>query len=166
MRLAPTVWPGRPTARNGFIVVAVLWILGALATLVSIYSVYVTNAATGVGLHEDHLQGEALVSAALELTVYQLAPGTTARPAHGEFKFHSRRASVGVAYQSESARVDLNAAPKELLAGLFLSLGARPDEAQYYADRIIGWRTAPPNGEDRPFPTSTNSRSFLAFRPD
>jgi general secretion pathway protein K len=31
---------------------------------------------------------------------------------------------------------------KPLIAGLFMVLGARPDAANDYADRIIGWRTA------------------------
>jgi general secretion pathway protein K len=34
-------------------------------------------------------------------------------------------------------------APKELLTGLFTALGASYENAQQYADRIIGWRTAP-----------------------
>ena len=43
---------------------------------------------------------------------------------------------------SEAARIDLNSAPKPLLAGLFTVLGASPDAANDYADRIVGWRTA------------------------
>ena len=39
----------RPAKRpDGFIIVAVLWILGALATLASIYAVYVVNTADGL----------------------------------------------------------------------------------------------------------------------
>jgi len=44
------------------------------------------------------------------------------------------------------ARIDLNAAPKELLSGLFAGLGASRASADAYADRIIGWRTAPGSG--------------------
>ena len=56
---------------HGFILVAVLWILGALAALISIYGVFVINTATGFSIHEDRLRTEALVSAALELTANQ-----------------------------------------------------------------------------------------------
>ena len=42
--------------RDGFIVVAALWILGALAALASIYSVYVANAATSVAVNDDALR--------------------------------------------------------------------------------------------------------------
>src|SRR5262249_14407561 len=38
-------------------------------------------------------------------------------------------------------------APKELLAGLFTSLGAAPQAAQDYADRIIAWRS-PANSDN------------------
>ena len=61
----------RRTAPDGFIVVAVLWILGALSVLVSIYAVYVVNTASAFAAYDDHIKAEALVSAALELTAYQ-----------------------------------------------------------------------------------------------
>ena len=49
--------------RDGFIVVAVLWMLGALATLASIYAVYVINTATAMGVNDDRLQAEGLMTA-------------------------------------------------------------------------------------------------------
>ncbi len=137
--------PFRPLRRrtdDGFIIVAVLWILGALATLVSIYAIYVANTAVSLSVNDDRLQAEASVSAALELTAYRLtAAGADAQPTQGTFAFRAGRANVAVEFRSEAARIDLNAAPKELLAGLFAALGAPPDNAAYYADRIIGWRT-------------------------
>jgi len=134
----------RPSTRDGFIIVAVLWILIALATLASIYSIYIGNSALAVSVMDDGLQAEALVSASLELTAYRLtAPKKESRPTRGEFRFHLGRADVAVNFSSETARLDLNAAPKFLLAGLFAVLGASDDDADRYADRIIGWRTAP-----------------------
>jgi general secretion pathway protein K len=61
-------------------------------------------------------------------------------PVRGAFSFRLGRAGVTVAYQSEASRIDLNLAPKETLAALFKTLGAQPEEADYYAERIIGWR--------------------------
>ena len=69
--MTPTCSP-RPSARDGFIIVAVLWILIALATLASIYSIYINNSALAVSVMDDGLQAEALVSASLELTAYRL----------------------------------------------------------------------------------------------
>jgi general secretion pathway protein K len=127
---------------DGFIVVAVLWILGLLAVLVSIYAIYVANAAVSLSVNDDRVQAEALVSAALELTAYQLtAVDEKSRPTHGDFSFRMGRANVAVEFRSEAARIDLNAAPKALLAGLFAGLGAQYPDAEYYADRIVGWRS-------------------------
>jgi general secretion pathway protein K len=128
---------------RGFIVVAVLWILATLSALVLIYMVYVTDTAVIVAGSTDRVQGEALTTAAVELAVYQLSnTPDTDRPTHGAF--NSKLGAAGqlsVAYRSEGARIDLNTAPKDLLAGLFGALGARPDDATSYAERIIAWRT-------------------------
>ncbi len=139
----------RRTAPDGFITIAVLWILGALSLFVSIYAVYVINSATAFAVYDDHLRAEALVSAAVELTDYQLqtAPAQS-RPTHGRFSFHLDQADAAVEFRSEAARIDLNAAPKQLLAGLFRVLGARADDADIYSDRVIGWRTAPSTDQD------------------
>jgi general secretion pathway protein K len=130
-------------SREGFIVVAVLWILGALATLASIYAVYVINTATAMSVNEDRVQAEALMTAALELTTYRLtSTDADNRPSRGDFSFRLGRAAVAVEFRSEAGRIDLNSAPKELLAGLFAGLGAKYPDAEYYAQRIVAWRTA------------------------
>jgi general secretion pathway protein K len=47
---------------------------------------------------------------------------------------------VVIMARSESARIDLNLASPELLAGLFLQLGVAPEEATNYAARVVDWR--------------------------
>jgi general secretion pathway protein K len=136
---------------DGFIVVAVLWIIGALATLASIYALYVANSTVALAAHDDRIQAEALTKAAVELAVYQLsaqAPPDTVLPTRGAFSFRMGGANVLVDFRSEAGRIDLNAAPKELLSGLLRTLGARPDFADTYADRIIGWRSIPADNTD------------------
>jgi general secretion pathway protein K len=128
-------------SRNGFIIVAVLWILGALATLATIYSVYVINTAVALTVHDEHLQGEAITSAGIEIAAYKLLAKPNEPPTRGTFSFRANRAKATVEFRSEAARIDLNAAPKELLAGLFRTLGAGGEQAGVYADRIITWRT-------------------------
>jgi len=109
---------------DGFIVVAVLWILGALATLVSIYAVFVLDTAASFSAQEDRIRAQGLVSAALELTAYRLTGPMEGRVAHDVFGFRMGQANIAVEFRSETARIDLNAAPKELLIGLFAELGA------------------------------------------
>lgn len=135
--------PPHRLAPDGFIVVAVLWILAALATLATIYAIYVVNTATALGVNDDRLQAEALTTAGLELTAYQLTATPNAPPARGSFAFRMGRARVAVEFRSEAARIDLNSASKELLSGLFASLGTRRDLADGFADRIVAWRSPP-----------------------
>ncbi|WP_084143811.1 general secretion pathway protein GspK [Methylocapsa acidiphila] len=126
---------------DGFMIVAVLWILAALAALASVYALYVASTAAGARVGSDRIRAEALVTAGIELTAYRLLGAQeSARPTSGAFSFQLGEADVGVEFQSEGARIDLNLAPKELLAGLFKTLGAQPEAAQNYADRVIGWR--------------------------
>jgi general secretion pathway protein K len=135
--------PRTGPSRDGFIVVAVLWMLGALATLASIYAVYVINTATAMGVNDERIQAEGLMTAALELTAYRLsATDSDNRPSRGDFFFRLGRAAVAVDFRSEAGRIDLNSASKELLTGLFARLGAKDSDADYYAARVIGWRTA------------------------
>ena len=137
---------GRPDrhphdGRGGFIIVATLWILLALATLSSIAAVYVARSAIALAPLEETLQTDALIAAALELTTFRLS-GPPPRPAHGGFRFRLARTEVEVEFLAEGARIDLNFASREVIAGLFAVLGAQSNDAGNYADRVIAWRTA------------------------
>jgi general secretion pathway protein K len=128
-------------ADSGFILIVVLWLLAALATLVSIGSVYAIETAVASRVPDDRLQTEAALHAGVELTAYQLliAPKPQ-RPTRGMFETKVGQARISVRFRSEAARIDLNAASKEVLTGLFVALGANKPVAEGYADRIIGWR--------------------------
>ena len=131
-------------SERGFVIIAVLWILAALAALATIFSVYLSNSAQALAVNDTGLKAEALVSASLELTTYQLLlAGDKARPALGSFRFRLDNADVLVSFTSEAARIDLNFASKEMLANLFAVLGADQQAAKEYADRTVGWRTRP-----------------------
>jgi general secretion pathway protein K len=138
--------PLRHVARSserGFVIIAVLWILVALSTLATIFSLYLSNSARALGATDTGVQVDALVSASLELTAYQLLRADEkAIPAQGSFRFRMDNANVLVTFTSEAARVDLNAASKEMLAGLFEVLGAEQKAAAELASRIVGWRTS------------------------
>jgi general secretion pathway protein K len=159
--------PG-PTSRadaRGFIVVAVLWILAALSALVLIYLTYVTNTAVVVAGSTDRVQTEALMGAAVELTALQLVGRTeAARPTSGTFNARVGAGRVFVTFRSEAARVDLNMAPKGLLSGLMIGLGASPSNAASYADRILAWRAPTELGDSDP-ETSFYRTSGAAYVP-
>lgn len=136
------------SSERGFVIVAVLWILVALSALAAIFSVYLSNSARMLGATDIGVPTEALASASLELTAYQLLlhAQDKERPAQGSFRFKMDNAEVLVTFTSEAARVDLNKASKEMLSNLFEVLGAEQKAAAEIADRIVGWRTeAKPN---------------------
>src|ERR1700722_19078735 len=136
----------RGRGQQGFIIVAVLWILIALATLASVFSIYLANSAVAIAVKDDGVQNELLVSSSLEFVAYRLlAPlkENERKPTHGAFRFRSGQATVAVNFTAETARVDLNAAPKVMIAGLLAALNVPNETAEFYADRVIGWRTTP-----------------------
>jgi len=140
-------------SQRGFVIVVVLWILLTLSSLAMIFTLYLSASARAMALGDTALQNEALVSAGVELTAYQLILASDdARPAHGSFHFRMDDADVGVTFTSEAARIDLNLASKEVLAAFLAGLGASKDAANEDADRIVGWRT-------RPAPGSTNEEA-------
>ena len=142
MRRGPVQHGISRRSEQGFVIVAVLWLVAALAALAMIFSAYLSNSARAVALNDTALKTEALVSAGVELAAYQLRlAGEDTRPARGSFQTRLDGAELSVAFVSEAARIDLNAAPKELLVGLMSVLGASTDDAKQYADRIVGWRT-------------------------
>ena len=130
------------SSEQGFVIVAVLWLVAALAALAVIFSAYLSSSARAIALNDSALETEALVSAGVELTAYQLRLAREdARPSQGSFRARLNGSELAVTFVSEAARVDLNAAPKELLANLLTVLGAAQDDARQFADRIVGWRT-------------------------
>jgi general secretion pathway protein K len=161
------------SGRDGFIIIAVLWMLIALATLASIYSVYIANTAMALAVSDDSLQAELLVTTSLELTAYRFSstkdaqnpqgpgglgvPGVSGvpgipggakktQPSRGGFSFRAGAANVGVTFVSEAARIDLNEAPMPMLAGLFAAFGVKSEDAVEFANRIVGWRDPPKEG--------------------
>jgi general secretion pathway protein K len=158
----------RPKTGSGFILVAVLWIIAALAVLASIFSIYLANTAVSLSLYDGTIQSEELVFASLELTAYQVSapqaagpqttgpatradpngPGPQTRnapppPTRGDFSFRLGHADVAVNFISEAARIDLNSASPQLVASFFTVLGVPPQDAQQYAERIAGWTRKP-----------------------
>jgi general secretion pathway protein K len=132
-------------ASDGFIIVAVLWVLAALSAFVSIYAVYVVNTAAGLSIYDDRLRSQQLASAAVELLAHRVL-GEPTRLSVGRFEFRLGLGAAAVEFSSEAGRIDLNTAPKEVLASLFAMLGARMEHAQLYAERIVAWRSASPRG--------------------
>lgn len=155
----------RRAGERGFVVVAVLWMLAAFAVLAGVYSVYVATAATVLGTTSERLRAEIAARGGLELVAGQLAAlDALLLPPIAAFAFRVGGAQVHAEVSTESGRVDINMAPKELLAGLFASLGAAQQQAAAAAERIVAWRTAPlstSDGADEIFMYRAAGRSYM-----
>lgn len=141
---------GSDSSRHGFIVVAALWLLAALAALASVASAYMAQSAVALTAFDAAPRLEMLSTAGMELAAYELSvPVTAHRPRHGGFGFRLAGSKVTVEYVSENARINLNMASRTMIAGLFAALGAPPEAARQFSDRIVAWRSAPKsNGQD------------------
>jgi len=130
--------------RDGFIVVAALWLLAALAGLAAVASLYMAQSAMALTAFDASMQLQMLSTAGVELAAYELSvPVTTHRPTHGGFSFSLANSSVTVEYMSEAARINLNMASRTMIAGLFAALGAQSDQAGRFADQVVAWRSMP-----------------------
>ena len=144
-----------PRVRNpvdsGFVLVAVLWIMLALATLALIYSVYTFRTVSASQVLDDRVQAEASIQAGVEMTAFQqLVKEEKARPSRGRFTLRVGRTNIEVQFHPDAARIDLNAAPADLLTGLFEAVGVDSSRAATFADRVAGWRTKPDaNGDSK-----------------
>jgi general secretion pathway protein K len=139
-RIAGSMTAAQP--ERGFVVVVVLWMVAMIAALLLIYVNFVVNTGNLVATVTQRVQTEALTRAAVELTAFQLGQlKDSDRPTHGTINTRLGPTQLQIAFRSESARIDLNMAPKELLVGLMQGLGASADDAPTYADRIIAWRS-------------------------
>src|SRR5260370_14755704 len=82
---------------QGFIVVAVLWMLAALATLATVYALYVKETAAAFVGHNDRLAAQALAMAGVELAAFTLTgtPPTRATRGRLPFRIGSRQGAGG-----------------------------------------------------------------------
>lgn len=129
------------SGQRGFVLVAALWLIAALAALATIYLTYAKASASASTLPGERMQAEAAIRAGLELAAYRaIAAPDAAQKRRGRFQTRLGGARIAVEYRPESTRIDLNAAPRDMLTGLLVALGVAADKAQEDAARILDWR--------------------------
>ncbi|CCD94816.1 putative General secretion pathway protein K, GspK [Bradyrhizobium sp. ORS 375] len=132
------------SAEDGFILIAALWMLAALAMLVVVVSQQLGSSARLLRLEDQAIEADALISAAIELSAYRLMLSKDEdRPRQGAFRLTFAGNDIAVSFLNEAARVDLNAASKDMLENLFGAAGVKPDAARDFAERVVAWRTKP-----------------------
>lgn len=127
--------------RDGFVLIAVLWILAALAGLVGAYVAYALTLAQSSDFYLRRISSDAAISGGLELAVYDLLHlDPKARPPEGVFDYLIGDTRVQVRYAAEALRLDLNKASLESLRDMFEEKAGSRNFADNYARRIVAWR--------------------------
>ncbi|HMN72272.1 MAG TPA: type II secretion system protein GspK [Rhodoblastus sp.] len=131
----------RRQARGGFVLIAVLWILVALAGLVGAYVAYALTMAQSADFYLRRVGAEAALSGALELAVYDLTQmDPSRRPEEGVLDYRIGDMRAQVHYASEALRLDLNKASLDSLTAFLSAEGGVRASAELYAQRILAWR--------------------------
>jgi len=148
--------PGNDARQRGFVLIAVLWILSALAGLLAIFNAYTLTTLSGGDVYVRQARTDALMTGVVEMTAFALQRRQGgATPKSGVFDFRIGDAFAHVVYEDESLRIDLNTAPPDVLSRLFVGFGEKAAVAEIYANRIAGWRTRTDvdglNDEDRAY---------------
>ena len=94
----------------------------------------------------------------------QLSWPREARPNHGAFSAQMDETRIDVVYRSESGRIDINGAPKEVIAGALTAAGASSANASFIADRVFAWRNRQ-GGADRIAETAVYRKAGLPYGP-
>ena len=139
--------------------------LAALAALAAAYEVFAVNTAASAYLPLERVRAEAAIRAGAESLLTGNSPGPgEARPNHGAFSAQMDETRIDVVYRSESARIDINGAPKEVIAGALTAAGASSTNASFIADRILAWRNRQ-GGADRIAEAAVYRKAGLPYGP-
>lgn len=135
--------PPLPARSAGIALIAVLWITMLLAILGGTFlSSMRAEMRMAHNLHAA-TQARLLAEAGINRAIYELyRPDPARRPvADGtQFGFRVPGAAVQFGLLDETAKIDLNKASRELLAGLFATLAMDADIRARLPDAIIDWR--------------------------
>jgi general secretion pathway protein K len=125
--------------------VLVLFLAGLLSVFAAVAAMAMRAAQNSSRGFAEGLRAEEAAHGAIEQAVAQSGGNITGLTGSVNAAFGQTQVSVTV--RSETARINLNLAAPELLAGLMQQLGVAPDQAAVYAARIVDWRDEDDNME-------------------
>jgi general secretion pathway protein K len=147
--------------QRGIALISVLWITTLLAVIAASFTSSARTESQLAHNTVENAKAEALADGAVHRAVLGLlepeperawrVDGTTYRLDYGE-------GTVVVRIFDEDAKVDLNAAPPELLDGLLRLLGVEPEQAEILVDRIVDFR----DEDDQPEPSGAEDPDYEA----
>ena len=150
----------RPCHSRGYALVLVLWVLVLLTTIGIGFSYAVkVESHTGSAL-ADRVRTEAIADAGIRRALLGLqakAKGDRWKSDGRIYEIPWPDATLRITMRAENGKIDLNAAPRELLAGLFSSQLSDVD-GEALADAVIDWR----DRDDRRSPNGAEAGDYRA----
>lgn len=138
----------RLAKQRGSMLLVVLFLAGLLGVFAAVAASVMHAAAESSRTFAQGLRADEAMRAAMEYVIAQTGEGIL--QSRGTAAIQLGRTKVLLNVRDEAARIDLNHAPPELMAGIFRQIGVPADVAAMYAARIVDWRDADdklsPNG--------------------
>ena len=126
--------------QRGIVLVTVLWSIALLSALAMAASVSFRGFAAVTAIGRDRVQGEALLTAGLEVAA-AIVSSAEDTPLNGvETTMTLSTGIVGARVSDEGGRIDIGKAPVEVLTALLRAVGAPDQKADFIAAAIVQWR--------------------------
>ena len=149
--------------RRGMILLTVLWTIALMSALAMAAAVTFRGFAGVAGVERDRVQGDALLTAGLEVAVGNIT-GLGDKPlTEREVTVDLSTGSVRARFSDEGGRIDVGKAPAAVLASLLRFVGASEQQADGVAERIADRRR---RNDGRPADAGAGPPDALAKKPD
>jgi general secretion pathway protein K len=149
--------------RRGMILLTVLWTIALLSALAMAAAVTFRGFAGVAGVGRDRVQGDALLTAGLEMAAGNVKSLGDKPLTEREVTVDLSTGSARARFSDEGGRIDVGKAPAPVLASLLRFVGAPEQEAEGVAQRIVEWRR---RNIARPADASAAPRNDLTKKPD
>lgn len=150
--------------QRGLALVSVLWVSALLATLAAGFATDTRTESRLARNLKENTQAEALADAGVHhgaLHLFRLPSEQPWRYAETGYSFALGGGRVTVRLEDEDGKVDLNFAPRALIEGLIIAIGAEPELAATLAERIQDFRD--PDQDPRPLGAEDETYFALGF---
>src|SRR5262245_31935662 len=166
MRLPPYAGAGSEAAgdsRRGMVLLTVLWTIALMSALAMAAAVSFRGFAGVAAVGRDRVQGDALLTAGLEMAAGTVASLGDMPLTEREIAVALSTGSVRARFSDEGGRIDIGKVPSAVLASLLRFVGASEQEAQGVAQRIVEWRR---RNTVRPMDGGAAPRNDATKKPD
>jgi general secretion pathway protein K len=134
-----------PAGERGIALLAVLWVLALLSAMAVVLAGTARTEVQIARNHYENARARSLAEAGISLAIARFLdpdPRTQWRADGEEHAFSYGGGNIRVSVKDEAGKVDLNAAPEELIGGLFTAVGVQGETVSRLGHAIADWKDA------------------------